>query len=163
MSGQVESFEDRHDYRKEWLSMSGVSKCVALVGLATMTICFVSCGRKAGPVVCPAKGKVLYRGKPAEGALVTLIPLEKEKANARRPGATVQSDGTFRLSTYASFDGAPPGRYAVIVIYHSPEKTVDDENVGPDLLKGRYADPATTPLNVEVKEGSNELEPFTFQ
>ena len=37
-----------------------------------------------------------------------------------------------------------------------PEKKENDENVGPDLLRGRYADPKTTPLVVEVKEADKQ-------
>ena len=35
--------------------------------------------------------------------------------------------------------------------------------MGPDLLQGRYADPKTTPLKVEMKEGTNNLEPFDLR
>ena len=80
-----------------------------------------------------------------------------------RPGAQVKRNGSFRLSTYASHDGAPAGRYAVSIVYRSPEKLVDGENAGPDLLRGRYGDPKTTPLRVEIKEDTNELEPFYLE
>ena len=66
----------------------------------------------------------------------------------------MKRNGTFRLSTYASYDGAPPGRYAVTIIYRSPAEKVDDENRGPDLLEGRYADPKTTPFTIEIKNGN---------
>ncbi len=118
-----------------------------------------SCRRNDRPVF-PATGKVLYKGKPAEGARVTFVSLSEKDAKRPRPGGEVGPDGTFRLSTYASYDGAPPGRYAVLVVYPSAAKQVDGENAGPDLLGGRYADPKTTPLRAEIKEGTNELEPF---
>ena len=35
--------------------------------------------------------------------------------------------------------------------------------MGPDLLRGRFADPKTTPLRAEVKEAINNLEPFDLQ
>jgi hypothetical protein len=128
--------------------------------LLGLTFGLASCGRSDRPVVNPVTGKVLYRGEPAEGAQVTLVPLENSDPDARRPGAMVRSDGSFRLSTYASYDGALAGRYAVTILYRSPDKKVDDENMGPDLLKGRYADPGTTPLKIEISKGVNNLEPF---
>jgi hypothetical protein len=112
--------------------------------------------------VYPATGRVFCQGKPAEGASVALVPLDDDNPKARRPGAQVQQDGSFRLSTYDSYDGAPAGRYAVTIVYPSPAKKENGENVGPDLLQGRYADPKTTPLTVELKAETNTLEPFTF-
>ena len=81
----------------------------------------------------------------------------------RSRAAEVGRDGAFRLSTYASYDGAPPGRYAVLIVYPSPAQKIDGENAGPDLLQGRYADPKTTPLRAEIKEGTNDLEPFNVR
>ncbi len=71
--------------------------------------------------------------------------------------------GRFRLSTGGTFDGAPAGSYAVTIIYLSPETKVDDQNAGPDLLKGKYRAAATTPLRVEIKAGDNELDPFELR
>ena len=49
------------------------------------------------------------------------------------------------------------------VVYRSPARKVEDENAGPDLLKGkRYGDGKTTPLAVEIKAGNNELETFNL-
>jgi len=92
-----------------------------------------------------------------------LVPLDDNDAKMPRPGAQVKRNGSFQLSTYASYDGAPAGRYAVTIVYPSPEKKVDGENAGPDLLRGRYGDAKTTPLRVEIKEGTNEMEPFNLE
>ena len=119
-----------------------------------------ACRQSDQKPVHPLTGRVLYRGKPAEGASITFVPLDDNDPKSRRPGAQVEKDGSFRLSTYASYDGAPSGRYAVTIVYPSPEKKENDENAGPDLLCGRYADPKTTPLKVEVKEETSKLEPF---
>ncbi len=117
----------------------------------------------SGRPVFPATGKVLYKGKPAQGARVTFVSLTDNDAKKPKPGAEVGGDGVFRLSTYASYDGAPPGSYAVVVVYPSPAEQIDGENAGPDLLQGRYADAKTTPLRAEIKEGTNDLEPFNVQ
>jgi hypothetical protein len=109
---------------------------LALVGGLGMSL--TSCGRGGRKPVYPVSGKVLFKGKPAEGAVVTFVALEANDRQAPRPGAQVKRKGTFRLSTYVSYDGAPAGRYAVTVVYRSPARQVDGENVGPDLLRGRY-------------------------
>jgi hypothetical protein len=136
-------------YKFFWLIFAG--------GLA---LGMASCRRSDNEPVYAVTGKVLYNGKPAEGAQVTFVPLDGKNAKTPRPGGQAKRDGSFRLSTYASYDGAPAGRYAVTIIYRSPERKIDDENAGPDLLRASYADPKTTPLTIEVKEGTNDLEPF---
>ncbi len=122
-----------------------------------------SCRRGSDKPVFPATGKVFYKGKPAEGARVTLVSLSDHDPKKPKPGGEVGPDGAFRLSTYASYDGAPPGRYAVLIVFPSPARKIDEENAGPDLLQGRYADPKTTPLRAEIKEGSNDLPPFNVR
>jgi hypothetical protein len=143
--------------------MNRFSRYLLLMLVAGLAIGLTSCRRGESKPVCPARGKVFYKGKPAEWAQVTLVPLNDDDPKRPRPGAQVNGNGEFRLSTYASYDGAPPGLYAVTIVYPSPAKKNNDENAGPDLLQGRYADPKTTPLKVEVKEGTNELGPFELQ
>ena len=129
---------------------------------AGVALGLTSCRRSDRPVSV-VTGKVFYKGKPAEGARVTFFSLTDNDPKKPRPGAEVGPDGAFRLSTYASYDGAPPGSYAVLVVYPSPAKKIDGENAGPDLLEGRYADPKTTPLRAEIKAEVNDLEPFNVQ
>jgi hypothetical protein len=139
------------------------SKVFSLALAGALALGMTSCRRSDHEPVYPVTGKVLYNGKPAEGAQITLVPLDGKNAKTPRPGAQVKRDGSFRLSTFASYDGAPPGRYAVTIVYRSAEKKENDENMGPDLLRGRYTEPKSTPLAVDVKEGTNELEPFQVQ
>src|SRR5689334_7832672 len=121
-----------------------------LVGGLALSI--ASCG-PGHPPTYPAGGKVFYKGKPAQGAQVFLVPLEGGD-DEPRPGAQVKKDGSFRLSTFRSHDGAPAGRYAVTIVYRSPERKADDDNLGPDLLRGRYGDPKTTPLRAMIEAGT---------
>lgn len=108
----------------------------------------------------PVRGTVLFQNKAAEGAVVTFVPIENDDSRAARPSAIVGPDGTFRLSSRGAFDGAPPGHYAVTIFYLSPEKKQDGQNAGPDQLKGKFNDPRTTPLKVEVKAADNDLDSF---
>ncbi len=136
---------------------------VLLLLLAAVALAGTSCHRGGRERVYPVTGKVYHNGKPAEGATVIFVRREAAGSKAHRPGGQVGRDGSFRLSTYTSYDGAPAGRYAVTIVYPSPERKENGENAGPDLLKGRYADPKATPLSVEVKAGTNNLEPFQIQ
>jgi hypothetical protein len=143
--------------------MKSCSKQILLILLCAIALGGTACHRGGRERVYPVAGKVYYRGKPAEGATITFVRHDTTDPRAKRPGGQVGPDGSFRLSTYASYDGAPAGRYAVTIVYPSSERKENGENVGPDLLKGRYADPKTTPLSVEVKEETNNLEPFQTQ
>jgi hypothetical protein len=125
--------------------------------LSGLALGLASCGKNGRLPVCPTQGKAFVRGRPAAGAHVTFHPPGDA---GPRPTARVDGDGSFRLSTYLSHDGAPPGRYAVTVVWPSPERRVDQESAGPDLLRGKYADPRTTPLAAEVQAGTNDLTPF---
>jgi hypothetical protein len=111
----------------------------------------------------PVSGKVFFQKQPAHGAIVTFVLLSAADAKAPRPTAMVGKDGSFELTTRRARDGAPAGHYAVTIVYPSSETIVEDQNAGPDLLEGRYADPKTTPLHAEVKPGKNELEPFDLK
>ena len=139
--------------------MNRRAKFLLLTFLGGLAFGLVSCNRSDRPVF-PATGTVLYKGKPAEGARVTFVSLTDNDPKKPKPGAEVGPDGAFRLSTYASYDGAPPGTYAVVIVYPSPAQKIDEQNAGPDLLQGRYANPKTTPLRAEIKEGTNDLGPF---
>ena len=124
-----------------------------------------SCSRNRAATRLSSQGQGVsfLRGNLPKGAQITLVPLDGHDSKAPRPGAQTKRNGSFRLSTFVSYNSAPAGRYAVTVIYQSPVRKVDDENMGPDLLRGRYADAKTTPLQAEIRTGNNELEPFNLQ
>ena len=141
-------------------AVSGYSRFLLLALAGGVALGLIACHRSDREAVHPVAGKVFCKGKPAEGATVTFVRRDQNERKTPPPGGQVGRDGSFRLSTYASYDGAPAGDYVVTIIYPSPERRENDENAGPDLLQGRYADPNTTSLAAEVKEGANDLEPF---
>lgn len=130
--------------------------CVAVFGLA-------SCkdGTEGRLPVFPVTGSVLQKELPAPGAIVTFHPLDPAVPATIRPNAQVEVDGTFRLTTYESGDGAPAGEYAVTVFWpEPPQSPVDAPDSGPDRLQGRFADPERSSLRVSVPEAATEFEPF---
>jgi hypothetical protein len=105
----------------------------------------------------PARGIVTYKGKPLDNASVTFMPLEEGKTISAR-GST-DGVGSFVLSTYGKDDGAPVGKYKVLV---SVSFTVEVEPgvLAPEPEGGfkspiplKYANPKTTDILMEVKEG----------
>jgi hypothetical protein len=125
-------------------------------------LCVLWCGcpqKDDRKPVFPARGQVFYEGQPTPRALVILYPLDEADSDAPRPRGRVETDGTFRLSTYLAHDGGPAGRYAVTVTWRRADDDPDDSE-GVNRLPLRYARSETTPLVVEISPGDNEFPPF---
>src|SRR5262245_57019000 len=105
--------------------------CVIVVGGLALV---AGCG-DGKPTPYPVSGKVLVKGKEADGAIVRLWPAEGGGPDAARPLGYVQPDGGFQLTTYKENDGAPAGKYKVTVEWR-PKKKSTMEADGPDKLSG---------------------------
>jgi hypothetical protein len=151
--------------------------CVLLV-IAAATIACNQAAPERVPVY-PTKGKVLYKGSPLPGALVILEPVEATAggtgsariAGQLRATGRTGPDGSFQLRTYQGNDGAPAGTY-LVGVSSVPQKSdgslfssdpVVKSKSNPDVLRGRYADPKTSGLKVEIKAQDNELPPFDLR
>lgn len=109
----------------------------------------------------PVFGKLLVDGQPAVGATIKFVPVRQDSKNdllttsgQRSAAATVQSDGTFQASYYDSNDGAPPGKYKLMILW----LTVPEGGGLPvDRLRGKYCDPKRFHHEIEVREQENPL------
>jgi hypothetical protein len=99
---------------------------------------------------------LLIRGQPAAGAVVRLQAADAKLARLC-PHATVENDGTFRVTTFDTADGAPTGTYALTLTWPLPPRP-GHENANTDRLKGRYADPKQPALRVDVKAAAVDLQ-----
>lgn len=110
------------------------------------------------PPVYPVQGKVALDGKPTPGAFVVFHPKNASDAHSPRPSAYVDKDGLFRLTTFKSQDGAPPGEYVVTVELRQTVKNGDEIQLGPNQLPGQYSQPQTSTLLAKVNEApSNDV------
>jgi hypothetical protein len=107
----------------------------------------------------PVTGILKYQGKPVPKATVTFQSLDG-KISSR---GTTDAAGIFTLSTYGSNDGAPPGTYKVMAAV-SGVTEIEPGVLAPEPPGGfkspiptKYANPATTDVTQQVKEGKNEL------
>jgi hypothetical protein len=103
-----------------------------------------------------ASGIVTYQSKPVADASVGFVSID----NKVRGGGRTDGVGSFVLSTYGDKDGIPPGKYKVTVAV-SLAKEIEPGVLEPEPEGGwkspipiKYANPATTDILVEVKEGT---------
>ena len=129
-----------------------------VVALATLTLSCSPRLKEGAKPVHPVRGQLFVGDKPASGAFVLFIPVNEPAGNPEpRPRATVEPDGTFKVSTFGADDGAPAGEYLVTATW--PGGVLPDGREEPeDKLLGRYANPSRPAARVTIREGSNELE-----
>ncbi len=126
--------------------------------VVSLLIFVIGCGKPDRVPVVPTEGIVTQGGKPATGALLHFHTVGSSAPAAGTisppiPWGQVGADGSFRLTTYANGDGAPSGDYAITVVWPTGPQRRDGDDDGPtetDLLRGRYAQAATTPLRATV-------------
>lgn len=137
-------------------------RSVAIAGLIALGL--IGCNRgttgEARLPLVAAEGRVTVKGVPAIGAQLMLHPTDPELiALGLFPHGTVDDSGAFTLSTYEQADGAPAGRYRVAVTWpdldYQPKSPLEREELAlggspPDRLKGRYADPDRSGLELTI-------------
>jgi hypothetical protein len=135
----------------------GVSR---FVGLVTILVLLAGCSGDTPYDIVPIHGKVTYEDGspiPAETIFVWFHPQAdplKPSVHAR-PGITELNpeDGTFEyVSTCDHADGVILGKHKVTI------KLGDESLTGAGSIPPIYADPATTPLEIEVTERNQEFE-----
>jgi hypothetical protein len=106
--------------------------------------------------VHPVRGKITYKGKPMNGAMIT-FNREGATKTTIMPSGLSDSEGNYTLTSYIVSDGAPSGKYNVTVYWPESRKTLASPNteeemypMPADRLKGRYNDPSNTKLHATV-------------
>lgn len=104
-----------------------------------------------------AGGQVTYQGKPVKDAAVNFISIDGKTRSSGKTDAA----GTFILSTFGAQDGAPPGKYKVIVAVSGVQE-IEPGVLAPEPAGGfkspiptKYANPATTDLLADVPEAGS--------
>jgi hypothetical protein len=127
-----------------------------------------------------AFGKLSYKGEPAAGALLVFhFDGKPQSADFVVPSATVEDDGSFELVSPTG-DGAPPGKYKVLVSWPADSSTAEApadsksktkkrassgsnrrknkiDSMAKDRLNGRYSNVDTPLTTVEVKAETTDL------
>jgi hypothetical protein len=129
----------------------------------------VAACKKSSAKLYPVKGKVLFKGQPAEGAQVVFRPVAENAPGGSPPAASqpspfgdVKADGTFTLRTEPGGEGAPVGDYNVMISWYT-RTNPEDPLSSKSKLPAKYADQTNPVLKATVKEGTNELEPYDLK
>jgi hypothetical protein len=155
-------------------SLIGRRVVVIAVGLCCLSFAASCGGPKLKPIkgqlaVVPVTGKLMMNGEPLADAQIcfyTTEPLPKGTSSIR-PHATTEEDGSFRVSTYGSQDGAPLGKYSVTVSWKGPAVgpagevgVAGDDDDRPEKVAPAFRNPRMSRIRVEVTEGENALTPW---
>jgi hypothetical protein len=128
--------------------------------MALVMLAGCSASQEPPPATYPVRGKVLLsNGQPAYPASITFYAKDKPGNDAM---ALTGPDGSFALGTFSKDDGAIPGHYAV-TIEPLALGTGSAKNLPRITIPKQYLSESNTPLNVEVKEGDNVLQPFQLR
>jgi hypothetical protein len=123
-----------------------------LAVLAALVV-IAGCG---GTKLYPVTGKVVFPdGSPLTGGTVEFGPVDKNAVLG--PRGEIQADGTFRMSTFKEGDGAPEGKYRVLV---APPEIGDPDRPQPLVIDRRFKSFDKSGLEYTVQPGKNE--PFTI-
>lgn len=119
------------------------------------------------PGLSRVQGRVTYKGQPVTQGVIYFTP---EKEGARAAESPLDSDGRYRLGTFAPNDGALAGKHKVSVVSRGPDKPIpakkagsmlpeDMQGTGDPLIPRKYFSPESSKLTAEVAPGkSNTLD-----
>lgn len=137
-------------------------RSLAVLGWMIAAVMAAGCGGAAKEPIKTHQvtGQVYYLKKPAEGIKVYLLPVAAPVVPdiPANPRGVTGPDGTFKISTFAEDDGAPEGRYQVLLFWPPGEKDSADEG-DEDKLLGWY-DAINTKITARIKPGENVLPPI---
>jgi hypothetical protein len=130
---------------------------------------FAGCtGSTNRPKVAPVSGKVTHNGQPVTAGDVTFTPDGGTGGSAAHIATgQIEPDGTYRLTTFNSGDGAVLGTHKVTVVVRSAAdmRKVNELKGGkiayklpPSVLPPKYSSVESTPLKYTVDDKSNTID-----
>ena len=150
---KVKSFPTTSSYLRNSALGTFFTNSLRLLRLCSLVtvVYLVGCGERK-PSVYPVTLTVTYPDKkPVAGAQIALLS-EQHKTTARGSTGT---DGTCRVTTYQSEDGAAPGPNKVIVAKPQLIGDPDKPYTGPQIAD-KYASAATSGLEVVVTDDESK-------
>lgn len=140
------------------------SLSTALLGL--MLLMSGCGGGPKGPALAPAKGVVLYQGKPLTTGQICFMPDKSKGTQGPMASSSINEKGEFELRTFPPEKGAVIGFHKVIITSYK-STAFDPNNPSPplqeiSLIPARYGDEETSGLTAEVvKDAGKNV--YTFE
>lgn len=100
-----------------------------------------ACG-EAKPVLVPANGKIIFKGKPLTAGSIYFHPAATNKYTNDNPSSILMEDGSFSMKTFPYGEGISPGKYTITL---APQ--LASRITRPDL-----SDPSRSKLSITVPE-----------
>jgi len=139
---------------------------IRIAGVAALCALVVGCTAETNrPKVAPVSGVVSQKGKPLTGGDVMFTPTQAEGAGNVATGQ-IGSDGSYRLTTFNTGDGAVLGKHKATVVARSAGdlEKMNKMKTGaiayklpPSLVSPKYSQVASTPLTYTVEDKSNTI------
>jgi hypothetical protein len=151
------------EIRSLWNRITSAVCCrrFAVGGSAVGGVLLLSgCGGGDQVPVYPVAGKVSFGKVVPAGAQIVLHPEGHKLPGDAIPVGTIAADGSFKVGTYGTDDGAPAGEYKATVQWFKVVSGPGGSGPGPNVLPAKYADPAKSPIRIAVAEGANDLAPI---
>lgn len=123
---------------------------------ALILVFLAGCAKENMPIPThKISGRVLYDNKPAAGVAVYLGPIAAPRVPdiPSNPHGITDKQGFFSISTYGVEDGAPIGKYQVMMVWMDQDSKLESS---PDKFFGWF-DAVNSKIMVQIKEGENEL------
>jgi predicted small lipoprotein YifL len=146
----------REDFRESLMSLATNAPRRSSVAVLLLVVALSGCGSKDPFPLAPVHGTVTYQGKPVERGRVVFVPA-KGTPGPQAVGR-IGLDGSFRMTT-ANRDGAAVGQH-VVTVHCRREPTAEEARnlvIPESLIPLHYAREDTSPLNLQVQDGQNEL------
>jgi hypothetical protein len=129
--------------------MKRITFCMVLVIL-------VGCSQEKLPISTQQiSGRVLYDNKAAEGVAVYLGPIQAPTIPdiPANPHGVTDKDGRFSISTYGENDGAPKGKYQLMMMWVDENSKLESK---PERFFGWY-DSVNSKIMVDITDGENVI------
>ncbi|RLS21836.1 MAG: hypothetical protein DWH70_13005 [Planctomycetota bacterium] len=129
--------------------MKRITFCMVLVIL-------VGCSQEKLPIPTQQiSGRVLYDNKAAEGVAVYLGPIQAPTIPdiPANPHGVTDKDGRFSISTYGENDGAPKGKYQLMMMWVDESSKLESK---PERFFGWY-DSVNSKIMVDITDGENVI------
>jgi hypothetical protein len=145
-----------------------IHRIIVPTAIALYLALMVGCGERLPPTAA-VHGKVTVGGRAVGSGQITFLPVEGRPATA-----TINPDGSYRLTTFRPNDGAVLGKHKVtiqatrITGVDQPKSFEEElQNVGKSspgnsavqwIVPEKYARAESTPLTADVKAGENAID-----